>query len=376
MKIGLISTIDTNIGDELIRLGIVHVLESLLKSTELDFVVINKHDPMTVYSAWHPARAARRLPRGRRRAENVLSRALSSRSHSRFDDCELIIQCGAPVLWQDCHKCEWAQPLWYGVIQRLPTIPVLNLAAGACYPLGGLPQTLVGSGDERFARDIARMCTTTTVRDALARQLFQSIGTDCPLIPCAALLSSRGRMAPLDPAGPILISYMDGGGHHDFEHNVDHGGWVRVVRQLTERLKRRHEVVFLCHTRAEEQLVESLGTGCRRVRPASANAYFETIASAKGAICNRLHASVALAGAGVPSIAVGTDSRIQMVDEIGIPTMFVNDATSELLEDLIEDSLRRRFEERDRLKLLSEETFAQYCNVVEEVLVARNLTTP
>jgi hypothetical protein len=53
------------------------------------------------------------------------------------------VQCGAPVLWPNCNKCEWAEPLWYSVIGRLhKKTPVLNLAAGSCYPWEKQPEKI------------------------------------------------------------------------------------------------------------------------------------------------------------------------------------------------------------------------------------------
>lgn len=54
MKIGLISTINTNIGDDFIRQGICLLLKKVFKNHEIEFININKHTPLTVYPKWHP----------------------------------------------------------------------------------------------------------------------------------------------------------------------------------------------------------------------------------------------------------------------------------------------------------------------------------
>jgi glycosyltransferase involved in cell wall biosynthesis len=87
-------------------------------------------------------------------------------------------------------------------------------------------------------------------------------------------------------------------------------------------------------------------------------------------VCNRLHAAVALASVGIPSVSVGTDTRLLMVAAIGLPYRYVKDVDTELLEDAIETLLEHRNDERDRLLELREWTWSRYIDEVARVVAA------
>lgn len=371
MRIGLITTLNTNLGDDLIRRGICLVLREIYRGHEIEFVPVNKHQPLTVYPAWHPihlVNLTRYLPRGRYRLGRFIDRFALKLGRSRFDTCNLIVQCGAPVLWPGCHRCEWAEPLWHQVVGRLSQrIPVLNLAAGSCYPWERQPTRLTDPNDVEYLQAILGYCRLTTARDSLAQHLCASLGTQTPLIPCSAFLAA-GEMVGGQDDGMVLINYMRGGGHYDWNQGVDPLVWRDTVKNLIERLKTRHKVAFLCHNETEYHLAHDLDPTLPRLWPKTPQEYFALVSEAKVALCNRMHASVGLAGLGIPSIAVGTDTRLLMVDAIGLPCLYVKEASVEKLEDEIEKLLARRHKERERLLASRSETWKRYVETVAEAL--------
>ena len=48
MKIGLITTLNHNIGDDFVRFGIINLLNQIY-DTQVRYISINKHKPMEVY---------------------------------------------------------------------------------------------------------------------------------------------------------------------------------------------------------------------------------------------------------------------------------------------------------------------------------------
>ena len=73
LRVGLITTLSTNIGDDFIRTGLLRVVREVFAGKEIEFVSINKHKPYTIYPKWHPVRLAalaKYLPRGKSKAEN------------------------------------------------------------------------------------------------------------------------------------------------------------------------------------------------------------------------------------------------------------------------------------------------------------------
>lgn len=376
VRIGLITTLNTNIGDNLIREGICHVLEHIFKDREIELVVINKHKPFTVYPKWHPLRwmqaSVQILPRGRVRAQRFIQipdRLLFRLGFTYFDNCDLIVQCGAPVLWPGCHQCEWAEPLWHHVVGKLSQrIPVLNLAAGSCYPWEQQPTCVEDPNDAQYLRAILGYCRLTTVRDTLAQRLCASLSTQTPLIPCSAFLAARGHVGSGQDNGVVLINYMSGGGHYDWKQGIDASVWRETVKTLISRLQTRHRLVFLCHNEAEYDLARNLYPTLPRLWPNTPQEYFNLVSEAKVALCNRMHASVVLASLGIPSIAVGTDSRLLMVDTIGLPSLYVKEANVDQLEDGLESLIMHRHREQEHLLALRAETWNRYIKVVTDAI--------
>jgi hypothetical protein len=222
--------------------------------------------------------------------------------------------------------------------------------------------------DAAFFRQMHSVCRLTTCRDTLATNLFATLGLDAPFIPCSASVAARHEGALADDSGPILINYMTGGGHYDWGQGVDAGEWERTVRQLIARLKTRHKLVFLCHNEKERELASGLDSSLPAIIPTTPNEYFEKTRGAKLGICNRLHASVGLTGVGIPSVTIGTDTRMNMVEALGIPCHFVKNAHLEVLESDVERLLNDRPSERDRLLSLKQQTFDQYEKAVRKAI--------
>ncbi len=370
IRIGLITTLNTNIGDDLIRQGICLVLEEFFKGQHVQFITVNKHRPMTVYRIWHPIRWTEILPRPgglRTRVANLVGTALYRLGFSLFDDCDIIVQCGTPVLWPGCHRCEWAEILWHQVVGRLSRrIPVLNLAAGSCYPWEHQPRQITDSNDAQYLQVILGYCQLTTVRDELAQRLCASLDVQVPMIPCSAFLAARKH----DPFrsdqdnGLVLINYMTGGGHYEWEQGIELSAWYNTVRKLIYRLQGRHKLAFLCHNESEYNLVLNLDSTLPRIWPKTPQEYFTLVSEAKAALCNRMHASVGLASLGIPSVAVGTDTRLLMVKALGLPSAYVKEMNVDQLEDMLENLIKHRGQERERLLALKSETRKEYLRVV------------
>lgn len=372
MKIGLITTLDTNIGDDFIREGICRVLEEIFKSKGIEFVSINKHRPYTAYPAWHPIHLgdiADILPVGKDFVRRTADDLFSTMGLSRFDDCDLIVQCGAPVFWPNCSQNEWARPLWKDIIGRLhERIPVINLAAGSCYPWARQPSKIDTPEDEKYLKAILSYCRLTTVRDHLSQELCKTLGREVPLIPCSALLAGKGRKVQNTQSGCILINYMIGGGHYAWDQEIDNRKWENTVKTLIARLSKQHKLAFLCHDEQEFYLTKKLAPELPVFFPKSPQEYLDCVSESMFAICNRMHASVALAGLGISSIAICTDTRLLMVSQIGLTTHYVKDVNADVLEDETENGVKSVRSERDRLLALQSHTWENYISVIKEAL--------
>lgn len=368
MRIGLLTTLEHNIGDDLIRQGVIRVLGEALPDRGLEFVPVNKHKPDTIYPPGHPVHWGRYSPAYRSRVTALLRKALYRFGGSVFDGCDAIVQCGTPVYWRQCHRADWATPIWYQVIGRLSSqVPVLNLAAGACYPWERQPAGFESTEDAAYARDLAGFCRVTTVRDPLAQTLVSTVASEPELLPCAAFLST-GVQPPAADDGLVLVNYMRRGGHYDLRQSIDQDVYERTMKALLGRLSSRHRVAFVCHNAKEESLARELAPELPTIRPGDAAQYAQSVGAVKAAICNRMHAAVALAGMGVPSIAIGTDTRLLMAEHIGIAVRYVKGLDGQEVEDALERMIRERAQYRDRFATLQRETQARYVSIIRETL--------
>jgi len=373
MKVGLITTLSTNIGDDFIREGIIYALKQTFPDQKFEFVLINKHEPATIYPSKHPIGWARLFPTHfmRSAATELLSRLFYRFGGSLFDDCDLIIQCGAPVFFYKCWFTEWSTPIWRHVAGRLSKrTPVLNLAAGSCYPWERLPEEINDLREQRFIKEILSYCKMTTLRDKLAEQVVAPLAGNAEYkrIPCPAFLAPLAYMPSLnnlkDDEKYVMINYMSGAGHYDYGLNIDHKKWESTIVDLVHQLKQRHKVAFMCHNETEKQLAVSLALDVPVFLPGSIKEYFRIAATAKAGVFNRMHACVGFAGLGVPSVGVGIDSRMMMAQEIGLPVRYVKDCTAIELESDVNRLLGDLKEGSARLGELQSSTLKSYVDVL------------
>jgi hypothetical protein len=367
-KLGLLTTLDHNPGDDFIREGILAVIRSLSADEPPHVEAVNKHRPFSVYPNWHPARYAHEAGWNLKRGGTFLRRhtpKLAPLGFSRFDRCDLVIQCGTPVLWPDCRNSEWADPIWRDVLARLaPQLPVLNLGGGSCYPWQRQPVTLVGDPDEQFVRLMLRTSALTTVRDHHARQLLGSLGADVRQMPCPASLAGQSFVQPTPARRKVLINYMAGGGHYRWAQAVTAEAWETTMCAAIAQLTREWDLVFMCHSAGEAELAARLWPALPRVTPQTPQEYFAAAQGAAFGVFNRLHAGVACAGLGIPSVCIGTDTRNLMAAALGLPTIFVPEATTPVLLDVIAKLIATRDRESMRLLALREQTFASYVELL------------
>ncbi len=367
MRLGLLTTLNNNIGDDFIREGLLHVIRQVAPATPLDLVMLNKHEPRTVYSRRHPIRLLDKKnfkPSWLTKPFRLLAeKYLPPLGHTVFDECDILIQCGTPVIWQGCRNSEWARLIWRDVFARLTDAgkPLLNLGGGSCYPMEQIPETLAGSPDENFVRLMLKSARLTTVRERLAHKLMTSIGGVPPLLCCPALLAAQAFVQPSAPTKKVLINYMAGGGHYDWKQAIDAKKWEQTMRQVVRHLEQQGwQPLLLAHNEKELALATEIWPHLPRICPASVPEYFEVARGAAFGVCNRMHASVALAGLGIPSVAVGTDSRNLMVELVGLPVFYVKAATTERMVTAVDELQAKRNDESRRLLILRETTLKEH----------------
>ena len=219
-----------------------------------------------------------------------------------------------------------------------------------------------------YLKRILGYCRLTTARDALSKKLFAQAGTDTPLLPCPAFLVGGSRMgAPPEPEY-VLMNYMKIAGHYDGGQAIDPARWRGEFKRLLERVRREHRVLLLCHDAEELRLAEELDPSVARVLPKDFDEYFQILSRAKSGVFNRLHAAVALAGLGIPSVSIGNDTRLRMLEPLGLPYAYVKNASAERLSETLAGLITKRGAEAERLRELRKNVWEEYRALLRPVL--------
>ncbi|MBI1208067.1 MAG: hypothetical protein GC191_12360 [Azospirillum sp.] len=368
VSIALLSHRGGNIGHDLMACGIEEILSEAFGQNR-QITHFEQHRPFEVYPPYHWLRLVNRLRHGRWSGLRwALYRATASLwPQARRLDFDLAIACGGPNLVAGAARVPEMALLFHHMNGAFwnQGVPLIDAAVGSCFPWTRRPERIEDEADRQFYRKAWSYCAKVTVREPLAQKLMNELGTNTEVIPCAAMASGR-RLAPAGPAGgdgSIVINYQRRGANEDWGQNVDAEGWRSTLRTVIDRLGQRHRMIMLAHSDEESRLAKDLAPELPCVQPTSLAAYAQLVQNAKAGLVSRIHAAIALAGAGVPAAVVGTDSRLGTVAEIGLPSRFVADADAGELVDTVEGLVASRSSHAERLIALREQTVRRYAEL-------------
>lgn len=348
MRITLITTLNHNVGDDFIREGIRYLLHELLGPFEVE--LIHKHIPLTARPEWDwyffggLSALLGKLPgvRADLRVAQLLDSLPMRQSTDRILSCDVLIQCGAPVYWwhpprTSCARAEWVQPLlrkrWRLIRHRAR---LLNLAGGTCQRYGSTGEEFKESpATLSYIRELFDECRLTTVRDTLSRTVLHHAGRDAPALPCTSIFARQQLGVEKQSDEFVALNFMPSGGHFSFGQPVDSALWQSTFVSFAERLAKRMPCALVCHNRREHHLAQRLLPGIKCLYSEDPREVLQFYSRARFGIVNRVHAAFAIASYGRPSLVIGTDTRAKMAEMIGLKSIFVSDATLDLLEDAV-----------------------------------------
>lgn len=337
-KLSFITTVNHNVGDDFVREGIKYLLRRYFSGQELIFENIHKHSPITVRHGFEWLRSDRLC----KVIDKILPLGLTK---DRVLDADIVVQSGAPVYW--CHNVggghcahnEWYTPLIKKRYLKNKKAILLNLAAGTC-------QRYDSDGSEfsrcpvcsKYIKEFFSLCNVTTVRDNLAKKVLNSIGLDAPLIPCSSIFAINEYGLKGEDPEYVVVNYMRGGAHYTFGQEIDFKKWHKEFERFYYEIKKSERVILSCHNQEEIAEAKSIDQNAEIFySPNNYLAYMKFYAKAKLGIMNRVHGAFLMASYGRPSIVIGNDSRAKMANEIGLKSVFVNDANYHYLMSQYED---------------------------------------
>ena len=332
IKVGIVTTLDHNIGDDFVREGIKAAFSRAITG-EIEFVQINKHQPLDVLESALLRKTLKAVvqmfPRGRVQVGNFLFSLFGG--VGKFRDIDVFIQSGAPVIFHGMGKTEWAYILLGKVFKesklKNPKLISFNLAAGTCFGEFKSAEIVLSDLDQEFLRRITSDFDVTTARESLAREFFDRYDRGVSLIPCSSILCSLDYpVVETGSKNKVLINYMPLGGHYDFNDNIDPEFQAQWFSDLVSGLARNYEIICVAHDSEEHAAMKELfGTQMDIRYPTTLEEYSELLEGVFFGVVNRLHSAMYMFSHGVQSFAIANDTRRLMLEEINIPCTDVRD---------------------------------------------------
>lgn len=343
MKIGINTTIQTNIGDDFIREGILFLVRKTL--TDFEVVLAQKH----ITDRWSIDSVRKQI--------------------SVIKECAIIIQSGAPVYWPDVayiHSGEWPDLFW----RQGKDKSVLALASGSCYP-GGWKLNQLTKADKTFISVTIDKSKLITARDEMAVKVVKHVrpDTEIKLFPCTAFWAPEALDVKIDPKYAVL-NYMYGASHF---WQTEHSGWKKLASDFYRQATRKYgRCMLVCHNKQETTLAKGIGVKQSDVFYSdSYKDYGEVYAKAIIGVANRVHGACIIAGCGIPVINVGIDSRLLVNKFIGARQGHVSNVvrshTGKSIVDIL-DKDRKEF--REKIKRCKEKYTEPYASLIGKYLNA------
>ncbi|XOJ89838.1 polysaccharide pyruvyl transferase family protein [Methylophilaceae bacterium Uisw_097] len=369
MKIGLISTIDHNIGDDFVREGIKNILSSF-DSENIEFVIINKHKPLTVYDNFLIPRLLNKFfysfNFANRRYEFYFSNIYKYFFRKNlFYYCNLIIQCGAPTVFDTAFCAEWVKPIFKNSLyENKNKQTFIDIAGGSCFNFFEINNIKLSNDNLYHFKWLLSFTDLITVRDKLAYKLLSKITKDIKLIPCTAFFASNNFLNYKDlliNKKNIFINIMPIGGHYTFD--AKNNSWLDEHIDFVKSLLKKYNLIFVAHSEEEYKFQRNVfknEKNCQFFYPKNIDDYFAISSKCSFGIVNRLHASIFLGSIGIDSIAIGNDSRLLMLDEFNNKYLTVNNYSKVKINFMFNKQILNMKKRNHDLKMLKNKIFVDY----------------
>ena len=129
------------------------------------------------------------------------------------------------------------------------------------------------------------------------------------------------------------------------------------------------EVAFICHSSEEKDLADKFELNAKVFYPKTLIDYVKIIKNARAALVSRIHAAIALAGIGVPSVVTGTDTRLLTINEFNLPTFKSIEVDASRLIVALKEIINKGDIEYQRLINLRENAIETYSSKLKNNVV-------
>ena len=177
-------------------------------------------------------------------------------------------------------------------------------------------------------------------------------GRDAQVLPCTSIFARDNINIDIGKGDYIVVNYMENGGHYTFGQKISSTKWYNNFSKIVEKLEPYGRVIAACHDKKEMQIAEKIAPNIEKyILPNNYMEYMRFYSRARFGIVNRVHAGFMMASFGRPCAVIGNDSRALMMKNLQLPTYFVEDVNSVLIDTIIHDLL----EQEDSYRSIIEE---------------------
>ena len=338
LKVCFITTVGRNPGDAFIRLGLEYLVRQSLPVYRALYV--DKHDLRTLQLEWDY------LIRQPEAVRGLLARWLRFRgaTSNALEAADVIFQAGTPFYYRlpvagppprvsTSITTDWIRDIWLDRLLRNGTkAKVAIVGVGTCQAFHSDGAEIAEDGElAAFVRQTVNLASVTTVRERIAARVLGMLGCECALLPCPAVFAPDAQPGTHPTRRFVVMNYLPSGGHYELGQSIDSQQWRDTFVATYHRIVAHERVVVVCHAAKDLLETRKILPGCETFFSARPEDYIRMYSGAKYGIVNRVHAAVLMAGFGCPAVVVGNDTRALMAEELGLPVLFVNDATEEQL---------------------------------------------
>lgn len=368
LRISIVTTNKHNVGDDFVREGIVHLLQSV--KSPLNIECVHKHSPV---SSVYGFEGIRRL-RISRLFDPVL-RTLNV--NNRITDADLLIQSGAPIYWCHDHGSHCADNEWFDPIVRKRFLKdrherkFLNIAGGSCQryhsdgsEIGSCPKC------KAYIAEFFDVCDLTLLRDDLAKKMLNHAGRDAIVLPCTSIFARDYLNVAPKRGDYIVVNFMEYGGHYMFSgQNINKAKWRANFGVITRKLREHGHVIAACHTQNEANLAREIIPDIETyIVPNDHIAFVNFYAGARFAIVNRVHAGFMMASFGRPVAVIGNDSRALMIKNLNLAPYFVEEIEPTLVDQIIDELLMREHSYLDEIEEIRRKARSDYVEIISRTI--------
>lgn len=371
-----IPPVSYNPGDDIVRDGQRFLLQQILPAHELRWQVLPRSKP----AHWFDRRGRLWSWVKRRHPKAVwpLWSLVPACNANRLCECDILLNASGPLLYFGNRYHSRYEPwslLLVRALRQAPRVRFLNLGLGTCFPVRGV---LAGVGrlltplHRAFCRQMHAVSSVVVCRERTAYQLFEGMHLSAYLLPCPSLFAADYWKVSPARGRPdyIAVNFHPAGTRTSGGRTGYDPVWAQALQEILNTLGRRYRLKLVFH----ESLEMSLATRCldigrwEVVVPSSLREFLAIYGSSLVAFTARVHGTYAAASLGVPSLTIGSDSRLTMIDLLGLPHLFWRDASPARIVRIVDQLVAEAEGWRRRLQELKERTLYQYVTVLRRVL--------